>query len=99
MRTASAFLTLSTNEGGPIPILEALASGTPCVATSTGFAPDLLSGERGFIVPVNFEFELVGEAIRNAIVLKQKVWNRDLLEGRFSWEELGSQFFSIGASA
>ena len=93
MRNASTFLTLSTNEGGPIPILEALSSGTPCVATSTGFAPDLLTGDRGFIVPVNFEIESVSWAIREAIKLKRKVWNRDLLEGGFSWEELGSQFF------
>jgi glycosyltransferase involved in cell wall biosynthesis len=96
MRNASTFLTLSTNEGGPIPILEALASGTPCVATSTGFAPELLTGDRGFMVPVNFEIESVSEAIRKALKLKRKVWNRDLLEGGFSWKELGSQFFSAG---
>lgn len=96
MREASAFLSLSSNEGGPISLLEALASGTPCVATATGFAPELITRDRGSIVPVNYDLENVGIGIRQAISSKRDLWNRDLLDGGFGWEELGSHFFSGG---
>jgi glycosyltransferase involved in cell wall biosynthesis len=97
MRKASTFLTLSTNEGGPIPLLEALASGTPCVATSTGFAPELLFGNRGYSLPIDFDLESVGKALYKSIKLKREVWSQDLLDGDFSWDDLGSSLYSTGS--
>jgi glycosyltransferase involved in cell wall biosynthesis len=50
MRTASTVLSLAENEGGPFPLLEALASGTPIVATDTGFSADLISNLNGVLL-------------------------------------------------
>ncbi len=42
----------STIEGGPVPVLEAMASGVCCLATEAGMVPDIVnSGENGFILP------------------------------------------------
>jgi len=43
MRDASVFLSNSWFVGGPFPVLEALASGMPALATNTGFALDLIN--------------------------------------------------------
>lgn len=39
--TADAFLVTASVEGGPLPLLEALASGTPVITPNIGFAPEL----------------------------------------------------------
>jgi glycosyltransferase involved in cell wall biosynthesis len=39
-------------EGGPVPVLEAMSSGVPCVSTPVGMAADLIRhGENGFLIP------------------------------------------------
>ena len=63
MREASALLSVATNEGGPFPVLEALASGTPVVATPTGFCPELVSEGRGCLLTPNPDINEVQEAI------------------------------------
>jgi hypothetical protein len=41
-------------EGGPVPVLEAMSSGVPCITTPVGMAADLVrDGENGFVVPFN----------------------------------------------
>ena len=50
----SIFLSLSDTEGGPIPALEALASGCKVILTDTGFARDLKSLSNSVvIIPIN----------------------------------------------
>ncbi len=45
-----AWLLPSTSEGFGLPILEAMACGTPVISTSVGAAPDLIDGTNGEIV-------------------------------------------------
>lgn len=46
------FLCTSMDEGGPMPILEAMACGRPVVSTTCGFVPDVVrDGETGWLVP------------------------------------------------
>jgi teichuronic acid biosynthesis glycosyltransferase TuaC len=54
MSAADVFCLASTNEGWPNVVHEALACGTPVVATDVGAIPEMLAGGgRGLIVPVN----------------------------------------------
>ncbi|WP_075216459.1 glycosyltransferase [Mongoliimonas terrestris] len=47
------FLSMSTLEGGPIPLLEAMMSNAVPVASRTGFGPDLIRhGENGFLFDI-----------------------------------------------
>src|SRR4029079_18152565 len=50
-RLFDAFLLPSVNEGTPVSAIEALASGTPVVATRVGGVPDVVrDGVDGFLV-------------------------------------------------
>lgn len=52
-RAMDVFALSSLWEGGPITLLEAMASGVPVVATPVGFVPEVLQdGKNGFIVPI-----------------------------------------------
>jgi glycosyltransferase involved in cell wall biosynthesis len=48
---ADAFVMSSRTEGLPMALLEAMASGVPCVATEVGGIPELLGDQRGLLVP------------------------------------------------
>jgi glycosyltransferase involved in cell wall biosynthesis len=51
-RCLDTYWITSRIEGGPVPLLEAMSSGVPCVTTPVGMAPDLVrDGENGFLVP------------------------------------------------
>ncbi|WP_051881572.1 glycosyltransferase family 4 protein [Parvularcula oceani] len=45
-----AWLLPSTSEGFGLPILEAMACGTPVISTAVGAAPDIIDGTNGIIV-------------------------------------------------
>ena len=90
MREASVLLSLASNEGGPFPVIEALASGTPVVATPTGFCSDLICEGKGFLLSPIPSCKDVQSAIEKAIELKNSVATQDLLNGKLSWEDLGS---------
>ena len=94
MRQASLYVSLATIEGGPYPVLEALASGTPVVATDTGFCAEFINESNGCLLPNPPELELVITSIRQALKLKQIVWNQDQLNGEWQWEDLGGLIFA-----
>ena len=94
MRSAQALLTLADNEGGPFPVLEALGSGTPVVATPTGFCPDLVNHSNGVLLPNHPKLLEIVEALQYAISIKELVYNIDLLAGNFSWAHLGGLLYS-----
>jgi glycosyltransferase involved in cell wall biosynthesis len=51
MREADLFVLPSLFENLPCVLIESLASGLPCVATSVGGVPDLLDGDGGILCP------------------------------------------------
>lgn len=89
IRKASAYVSLSLIEGGPYSVLEALASGTPVVATNTGFCSEFIDSSNGVLLPNFPKLREVETAIVKAVGLKEQVWRQDLLKGKWQWQELG----------
>lgn len=87
MRMASVFITVSFQEGGPYPVLEALASGTPVISTPVGWSPELIHNGNGRLIDFDTEIEVIREAIVACMQLKRKLFSTDLLFGRFTWQE------------
>jgi glycosyltransferase involved in cell wall biosynthesis len=76
MSAADVFCLASTNEGWPNVVHEALACGTPVVATDVGAVPDMLAGGRyGVIVPIN-DSPALQRALEEA--LRQR-WDRQAI--------------------
>lgn len=52
--TADVFLLCSLGEGLGLPIMESMCVSVPVVANQTGAIPELLAGDRGWVVPYEF---------------------------------------------
>ena len=90
-------MSLSTLEGGPYPLLEALSSGTPVVASRTGFTEDFLNFANGFIVEHESSLEEIASTLRRSLSLslKARLREQNLLGRDLSWELLGKHLYSI----
>jgi glycosyltransferase involved in cell wall biosynthesis len=93
MRNATVYLSLSKLEGGPYTTVESMASGTPVVVTSTGWNPEIVNDSNGVLLPIEVNINQVIAAIKTTMLLKEKVRGFDLIEGKFSWEQLGRSIY------
>ena len=67
----SVFVSASDLEGGPIPLLEAMMSNAVPVASTTGFAPDIIKhGRNGFLFPVGAAADTARPWIEEAFALR-----------------------------
>lgn len=68
------FLSMSTLEGGPIPLLEAMMSNAVPVASRTGFGPDLIRhGENGFLFDIGASAAEIAGLIDKAFAIEADV--------------------------
>jgi len=95
MRNASLSLSLSKNEGGPFPLLEALASGTPVVCSRTGFATEIVANESGVVLSAEPTLKEIKSAMRKVIFLKQKVYNQNLLPPGHDWKSFAQTLYML----
>ena len=91
MSAADILCLASSREGWPNVVQEALACGTPVVATDVGAVPDMIpSEEYGYVVPPGDESRL-REALQSAL---NRSWDRDRISalGRSrSWDRVAEQ--------
>ncbi|RZT00347.1 glycosyltransferase family 4 protein [Aquimarina brevivitae] len=79
------FVSPSFLEGGPVPILEAMMSNCVPVASTTGFAPDLINhGVNGFLFEPNERYDKIIPLIEKAFEIKTNT-RETVLD--FTWEE------------
>ncbi len=61
------FVNLSTSEGIPVSIMEALSFSIPIVATDAGGNCEIVNDETGFLLPINFKSEDFCNAVNHCI--------------------------------
>ncbi|WP_395944863.1 glycosyltransferase [Brevundimonas sp.] len=85
----SVYVSVSQREGGPMPLLEALAANVYPVVADTGFARDVVTGEDvGIILRKDPDVDDVTAAIRDALTRSRTTLNE--VASRFSWEAKGA---------
>lgn len=66
-RALDVFWVTSRIEGGPLPLLEAMATGLPCVTTAVGIPIDtIVDGKNGLLVPFDDPHSLCSSSLRIA---------------------------------
>ena len=91
LNRGTIFLSLSSLEGGPIPILESMACGLVPVATNTGWAPDLIQdGINGILLPINCEPESVKVALEKALKIDKLIVRKSIES--FTFDSFLSEF-------
>lgn len=101
-RTSSAFVlpSIDSNEGFGIVLLEAMASGTPVVATNiVGLAKDIIKYKCGLVVKPK-DSEALADAITKIFInshnaSKMSLNSRILVEKKYSWNEISIQIEKI----
>lgn len=97
MRTAAVFVFPSLYEGFGIPPLEAMAAGTPVVASSAASMPEVCGSAAILVNPNNFQefaekiyLVLKNENIRNRLIMlgKKQIQN-------YSWKKCGQNILEI----
>jgi len=89
------WLFTSLHEGFGLPILEAMACGTPVLATSAGAAPQIVNGQNGTVLPSEPEAFL--SEMRRLAELPSEAW-RDMSNAAratahsYSWEDATDRF-------
>lgn len=80
-------LNVSSSEGIPVSIMEAMSFGIPAIATNVGGTPEIVNIENGHLLPPNPLPEEVAEAISNYHHLIPEEKNKKRLAAFNTWEE------------
>lgn len=75
------FVNVSSSEGLPVSIMEAISFGIPVVATDVGGTSEIVTPESGFLLPACFEPEILAEK------MIEIHFNRNSYTPRIVWEE------------
>ena len=75
------FCSLSSLEGGPVPLLESIAAGLKIVATDTGHIRDILAQRNSYnILPIDLDDKIASNALRKAVADDTTPFNSSIQE-------------------
>ena len=93
LKKADIYVTVATSDGSPVSLLEAMATGLPCIASSVGGVPEWVEdGRNGILVPPS-QPEKLADAIRSLAANPERCRElganaRRTIEGRGDWHRL-----------
>jgi glycosyltransferase involved in cell wall biosynthesis len=99
MRRAALLVLPSLEEGLGAVLLEALASGTPCVASDVGGIPEIITEETGRLVPPG-DPQALTDAICGLLrrpddLRSMRVRARETATGRFDWPLIAGRILTV----
>ncbi len=68
------FINVSSTEGVPVSIMEAISCGLPVIATRVGGNPEIVHESNGIIIDANPEISELVESINRILTLKKEDW-------------------------
>lgn len=82
------FLNVSSSEGIPVSIMEAMSSGIPCIATDVGGVAELVkNGKNGILLPADFAPETLAEHIRTFAAMEDEDYQVYRRQAQSFWLE------------
>jgi glycosyltransferase involved in cell wall biosynthesis len=102
MRAFDVYVSSSIGEAFPIVLGEAMASGTPCIATDVGDSRDIV-GDTGWLVPPH-DTNALGNALRLAVefgherLLQRGATARERIEKRYSLPLIARKYAELYAN-
>ncbi len=82
----TAFVNVSSSEGIPVSVMEACSFGIPVVATDVGGTGEaVFDGENGYLLPADFQPEVLVEKLRVLQSMPQEEYDRLCSGARASW--------------
>ncbi len=76
------FINVSSNEGIPVSIMEAISYGIPVIATAVGGTPEIVSEGVGILIEKEFDPKEVANIIQN--VLGSSIFDRNIIKNYWS---------------
>lgn len=102
MQQAKIFVLPSLEEGLGVVLLEACASGTPCVASDVGGIPDIIDAQTGLLFPPGDKKALSSAILK--ILNDEELWHRISFSARqkviddFSLDSIGRKYRDLYTS-
>ena len=84
----SLFINVSTTEGIPVSIMEALSFGIPVVATDVGGTSEIVNNVNGYLINSDFEIDVLATIVRNFFQLNSKEREDKRLAAIDTWKSL-----------
>ena len=98
LKNADVFIFPSYTEGFSNALLEAMASGLPCIATDVGANRDMIEDQGGVIIPVGDSDAIVNAVNRlrdSDMRRKASAWNLHKVENSYLIERVMEMYFKI----
>ena len=84
------FCNVSTSEGMPVSIMEAMSFGIPIIATNVGGTQELVDEENGELIPAEIDKESLTRILQLSLSADNEEYLLKRKESRMRWESLAS---------